>query len=160
VRRVEGRFGIRSDSSGARCLDGAAAHSRTAGCSLGSGARRGNWRQLMRHTSLRFAFPVLFAGLILIGRSASAPAAEWGNVKGQVVWTGAADFKPAEVKVDKDQGHCLSKGPLLEQKYVVNPKNKGVRWVMVWLVDPESPTKKLPIHPTLTNAKGTKVVID
>jgi hypothetical protein len=111
-----------------------------------------------RQTFARSA--VTGAMLLLAGSFPAHAAGEWGTLKGQVVWAGPAGFKAPELKVDKDREHCLSKGALLDDKYVVNPKNKGVRWVMVWLVDASGPGKKLPIHPSLKNVKGTKVVLD
>src|SRR5438445_776848 len=99
---------------------------------------------MMRQRFLSFGLAVTFAGLALAGRSVHAEG--WGNLKGRVVWAGAP-YKPAAIKAvenHQDRAHCLSKGPLPDQKYVVNPKNNGVRWVMVWLVDSTSPTKKLP----------------
>src|SRR5581483_3826275 len=95
----------------------------------------------------RFALAIAAVVGCLFGTThAQAASQGWGNIKGQVVFAG--DYKPVPIKVDKDQAHCLSRGPLMDEKYVVNPKNKGVRWVMVWLTDPKNPTKKLPIHPS------------
>ena len=62
--------------------------------------------------------------------------------------------------MDKDQPVCLKNGPIYKQDYVVNPKNKGVRWVVVWLVDAEDVKKDLPIHPDLKEIKDKKVVLD
>lgn len=106
------------------------------------------------------AVTFLLTGLLIATASQPSNAEEaWGNLKGQVVWSGG-DYKPAPIDVNKDQGHCLSKGQLLDQKYVINPKNKGVRWVVVWLTDPANPNKKLPTHPALANVKGMKITID
>ncbi|MER3417187.1 MAG: hypothetical protein C4297_13395 [Gemmataceae bacterium] len=57
----------------------------------------------------------------------------FGTIRGQVVF--AADKIPAreKLKIDRDQDHCLSKGPLLDEKWVVNPDTKGVQWVVVFL---------------------------
>ena len=62
--------------------------------------------------------------------------------------------------VDKDQAVCLKNGPIYKSDYVVNPKNKGVRWVVVWLVDAEDYKKELPIHPDLKEPKDKTVVLD
>jgi hypothetical protein len=106
-----------------------------------------------------FGSAAALACLVALSGRAPAEALGWGNVKGQVVYAGG-EFKPAAIKVDKDQGHCLSRGPLMSDEYVVNPKNNGVRWVLVWLIDPASPLKKLPTHPALAKPKKNDVVID
>ncbi len=105
------------------------------------------------------------SGLVLTGGGRPAAAADkpecWGTVKGQIVFEGKDLPKPAAVNVDKDQKHCLAKGPITDEKWVVNPKNKGVRWTLVWLApDPASGEKKLPIHPSLQSIKDKDVVID
>ena len=50
--------------------------------------------------------------------------------------------KPVPANVDKDQAVCLKDGPIYKSNYVVNPKNKGVRWVVVWLVDADDFNKR------------------
>jgi hypothetical protein len=91
---------------------------------------------------------------------ARADESQWGTVKGRVVY--GEDGLPENKKIDlnnhKDSKHCLEKGPLFYEDWVVNPKNKGVRWVIVWLV-PEG-SGKLPIHPDLAEVKVKEVEID
>jgi hypothetical protein len=105
--------------------------------------------------------PVAFGALALLGLLAppAAGAESWGTVKGQVVLDAPVP-KPEKLNVMKDQAHCLRNGPLYSESYVVNPKNKGVRWAVVWLLDASSPTKELPVHPSLKAVKPAKVVID
>jgi hypothetical protein len=104
----------------------------------------------------------VLAGLaLLLGRPATADDKDkdWGTIKGQLVW--AEDKLPTaeELKVDKDQQHCLEKGKLLKEEWVVNKDNKGIRWVFVWL-SPADPSKPLPIHPSLKEIKQKEVTID
>ena len=95
---------------------------------------------------------------------ASAPARSddgWGTVEGQVTFAGTDDqAKPVPANVDKDQAVCLKDGPIYKSDYVVNPKNKGVRWVVVWLVDADDFNKALPINPDLKDVKDKDVVLD
>jgi hypothetical protein len=89
----------------------------------------------------------------------------WGTVKGQVVFAGDKIPAPAPLKVDKDKEACEKNGPLVSQELVVNSKNKGVRWAMVWLsaVDDKGnadPKGKMPIHPALKELKQKEVEID
>jgi plastocyanin len=92
--------------------------------------------------------------------AAAAKAGDWGTLKGQVVWAGGAVPPRDKLDVTKDPAECLKKGPLYSEKYVVNPKNKGVRWVLVWLTDADSPTKAVPVHPALKPIKDKVVVMD
>jgi hypothetical protein len=101
----------------------------------------------------------LAAGVLL----ASSAHAQWGTVKGKVAWAGGAVPKNEKANVDKDKKECLAKGcDVRVDKVVVNPKNKGVQWVLVWLADPKDArdVKFAPkIHPKLQNPPKS-VVID
>ena len=105
---------------------------------------------------------LLSAAAFMCASSAQAEQ-QWGTVEGQVTWNGGAVPAPVPVNVDKDQAACLKNGPIFKQDYVVNPKNKGVRWAVVWLVNAEDYKKEIPINPSLPSqaaVKGTKVVLD
>jgi hypothetical protein len=110
----------------------------------------------------------LVAGAASLGndRAVAQAGGEWGAIKGQVVWGGNAipERKPiAAVQTNQDKAHCLAKGDLLDEEWVVNPANKGVRWTFVWLdLSPEDKMakKKLPVHPTLAEIKIKNVEID
>jgi len=95
-------------------------------------------------------------GIVLPG--AAVQAQQWGTVKGQFVWAGGAIPANPPVNVDKDKAVCLKEGPILSNKLVVNDKNKGVRWVLVWLADAKDArnVKFAPaIHPSLKTAKAS-----
>src|SRR5262245_21293555 len=85
-----------------------------------------------------------------------APAG-WSTIKGQVVWAGKDVPKAVPLKVDKDQDHCLMKGPLLSEEFIVNKDNLGVKNVFVWLAPLPSKGREkarpLPIHPSLKEIK-------
>jgi hypothetical protein len=102
-------------------------------------------------------------GLLLCLPPADAQNAPsgWGTIKGQVVYGGDSIPEPMKLKVDKDKEHCLAKGDLFSEKWVVNKTNKGVRNVFVWLIqgDPAS-EEPLPIHPKLKAAPDKEVEID
>jgi hypothetical protein len=87
----------------------------------------------------------------------------WGNVKGRIVW-GSGEIperKPlAAVAQSNDKNHCLSKGPILDEEWVINKKNKGVQWTFVWLAPKQLKGGTLPIHPDLKETKQKEVVID
>jgi hypothetical protein len=90
-----------------------------------------------------------------------AAAPEWGTVKGQVVFGGAAipEPKPVDVNNNQDKQHCLSQGSLLSDEWVVNKENKGVRWAFVWLA-PATSSEPLRVHPSLKEIPKKEVEID
>jgi len=101
------------------------------------------------------------AALALMGTlliASSAPAQGWGTVKGNVYWAESELPPNPKANIDKDKEHCLSKGDIFQDKLVVNKKNKGVRWVLVWLADPadvKNVNFKPPIHPNLQKLPKT-----
>src|SRR5215471_16836708 len=77
-------------------------------------------------------------------RSVAADQSDsWGTIKGQIVYEGDSIPERKALNVTKDQEHCLGKGPILNEDWVVNKENKGVRWTFVWLA-PEPGGKPLP----------------
>jgi hypothetical protein len=83
----------------------------------------------------------------------------WGTIKGQIVYEGDSIPEPKPLNITKDQEYCLSKGPILSEDWVVNKKNKGVRWTFVWLA-PEPGGTSLAIHPALKAIPNKEVEID
>jgi hypothetical protein len=98
--------------------------------------------------------------VVLAAPGLSLAEGSWGTIKGQVVWDGGDIPQPAQINVTKDQQVCLKEGPLFEEKFVIDKKTKGVRWVMVWLVDKDDIKAELPIHPALKQIKEKKVILD
>ncbi len=114
---------------------------------------------------LRLAVP--FAGAFalagaLFDTKAQAPNGDWITVKGQVVMTKAPE--PRKVDVTTDKQHCLSKGPLVYEDIIVNPKSHGVKNVIVWLrpatKDRKDPFPQDKIHPGLAKAAPKTIEID
>jgi hypothetical protein len=84
----------------------------------------------------------------------------WGTIKGQVVWDGDKLPERAKINVDANPKECLKNGDLFSETFIVDPKSKGVRWVMVYLVDPKDINAKLPVHPDLKEPKEKKLTVD
>lgn len=84
----------------------------------------------------------------------------WGTIKGQVVWDGGAIPEPKVLNITKDQEHCLGKGPILSEEWVINKNNKGIRWTFVWLAPEPGGAAPLPIHPTLKDIPNKEVEMD
>jgi hypothetical protein len=91
----------------------------------------------VRLMALAFAFVALTA--------LSADAADWATIKGQVVFPSDKTIPKREaLNVTQDKDHCLSKGEILDESVIVNPKNRGVKNVVVWLrPDDKDPKSKL-----------------
>lgn len=92
--------------------------------------------------------------LLLAGRG---QAADWGDLTATFVYEGAVP-SPAKISINKDPEFCGKFG-LVDESLVVNPKNKGLANVIVFMslarTDP-----KPPIHESYVAAKKEKVVVD
>jgi hypothetical protein len=105
--------------------------------------------------------------LLVLGlnHTADAQGNQWGTVKGKITW-GSADIPKqqpiAAVANSPDKMACLKDGhEVVDEKWVVNPKNKGLKWAFVWLANEDVKSKApLPIHPSLKAPKTDKVVMD
>src|SRR6266852_5204707 len=146
-------------------------------------------RHLSAHCRFRFAMLMVGVGLmVVVGVSACqkarpslepelfadskrAPTADpkpaanqgdaaWGTIKGQIVYDGDPVPERKALNVNKDQEHCLGKGPILSEDWVINKQNKGVRWTFVWLAPEPGGAASLPIHPTLKEIQNKEVEID
>ncbi len=95
---------------------------------------------------------------------------KWTTIKGRAVLDSKAVIPVmAPIKVDKDKDACLAKGAFTEETWVINPKNKGIANVFVW-IEPEpapggkfvrgKPFPKALINPTLGNQKLKEGEID
>ena len=103
--------------------------------------------------------PLALAGTLLLFAATAVRAEGWGTLKGQVVWDGDVP-QPVKLNVNKDEAHCLSKGPILKEENVVNPKNKGVRWTVVYLMSEGGFAKDVPVHPSLQKINKPVVEVD
>lgn len=79
---------------------------------------------------------------------------QWGDIKGQVIWAGKNIPPP---KVINNKG-CPCAKAVVDNSLIINPRNKGVQNVVVWLVDPNG--KALPIHKDLKAIPTKAAVID
>lgn len=85
----------------------------------------------------------------------------WGNIKGTVLWKKAPPALPP-LNVIKDQDHCLMKGPVPDDLYIINPTNQGLANVVLWIYDVSDPAKPKapPVHPSLLAQTQGEVVMD
>jgi hypothetical protein len=79
---------------------------------------------------------------------------QWGHLSARFVFDGTPP-KPVPTVVTKDQDVC-GKFKLVDETLVVNPKNKGIANVIVFLRD----TKKPAIHPDYAKALKEKVLLN
>ena len=97
---------------------------------------------------------------------ARKPAAKWADVKGQVVFPAGKNIPRREkLNVNVNQAQCLKNGPILDETVIVNPKNRGIKNVVVWprpdnANDPKAAFTASEIHPADARRKPADVVID
>lgn len=74
---------------------------------------------------------------------ASIPTAQeaYGTIKGRLVWGGPEAPQPkvleATGKATKDPAICAATAPILDEKVVVDPQTKGIRFAFAYLVRPK-----------------------
>jgi hypothetical protein len=106
------------------------------------------------------------AGLALVtgwllwsaGSAAQDEPKGWGTIKGHVVYGGQKIPEPVKLNVNKDKEHCLAKGDLFGEAWVVNKKNMGVQDVFIWIEGEEGTAP--PINPKLREIKDKTVTMD
>jgi hypothetical protein len=89
---------------------------------------------------------------------AATSAEGWGTIRGRVVFGGDKLPEQTNLKVDKDTEHCLSRGPIPNEQWVVNPENRGVRWAVVFLKGNKA--KRLAVHDSLKDPNPKEVMLD
>ena len=99
---------------------------------------------------------VLVGLLVVAVISANAAAAEWGNLSGQFVFDGDPP-KPPAVKITKDQ-ECCGKHNVIDESLLVNPDNKGIRNVIVFLLTDED--EEVPVHESYAASAKDEVMLD
>ena len=105
---------------------------------------------------------LILAGAVVLTSVAAVQAEGWGTIKGQVVWAGkdVPKRKKIDLGQNQDKAECLKNGPLIDDRLVVNSKNKGVRWAAVYLMSTDGFKKAIPIHPSLKEIKKKVVEVD
>ncbi len=96
---------------------------------------------------------VLFGGWILGESESHVTAADWGDLKGRFIFDGEPPQRPV-LQINKDTQFCGKHEPRSE-KLVVNPEDRGVANVIVWL--DTKPGDKVAIHESY--AKDAKASI-
>lgn len=86
---------------------------------------------------------------------------QWSTIKGQVICR--ADLPEAkELAVIADRDHCQDKGKIIDETWVVNKSNRGVKNVFVWLASDGGTAsgRELPVHPSLKQLSAATVEVD
>ena len=91
-----------------------------------------------------------------VEEQASVEPGGWGTLKGRFVYDGSP---PSSIKLTptKDLIVC-GKHELFNESLIVNPENKGIQNVVVFLYTKKGQT--LPIHDTFTSTANDKVTLD
>ncbi len=112
---------------------------------------------------IRARFLALVAALV--AASAATADDKWVTIKGQIVFPADKTIPKREaLNVTQDKDHCLKDGDILDQNVIVNPKNRGIKNVVVWLrpddKDPKAKFTKEQINPDDAKRKPAEVAID
>lgn len=94
--------------------------------------------------------------------STAAQDGNWGGIKGRIVWGGSEFPEPKEidsVNKSQDKAACCKDGPVMSDTWVVDKKNKGLKWTFVWLA-PMKSEDKIRIHPSLLKVGKLEVEMD
>ena len=104
--------------------------------------------------------------LTLAAGTGIAQPPAWVTIQGQVVFPAAIPI-PVQKPLVIGGGNapaCLAKGPILDEAVIVNPKNRGIKNVVVWLrpnnVLPKAAFAPNEIHPADAKRKPADAVID
>lgn len=104
---------------------------------------------------------VMLPLLCLALPSAEGQSGSWGTIKGRIVWDGGEVPRRELINMggNANAAQCMKNGkPPLTETWVVDPKNKGIRWTFVWLAADKG--KTLPIHPNLKALKNPSESMD
>src|SRR5262245_24030401 len=89
---------------------------------------------------------------------------KWATIKGRVVFPEDKPIPKREaLNVTTDKAHCLANGPILDESVIVNPKNRGIKNVVVFLRPDDPEAKEFPrdkLHPDDAKRKPADIVID
>jgi len=109
---------------------------------------------MLRNTFFRTTVcSAMFSALVLVaGVSPAAAADEWGNLKGQFVFNGAA---PAAAKIDTTKEPMCKAHNVIDEKLVVDKDTKGIKDVAIFCV-----TKNVKVKPELLKDAPAEVVLD
>ena len=85
----------------------------------------------------------------------------WGTITGRITWGGdAIPPRPQlDLKMHADEKFCEKDGKIMDEEWIVDPKNKGLKNAFIWL-EPKAKGEKLPIHPDLEKVEATPLEID
>jgi plastocyanin len=92
--------------------------------------------------------------LLAFGASGSMAEEKWGNVTMRFVLDGEAK-PPVPVKIKQDPKICGEE--VFDESLLVNPKDRGIANVVVWLVTDKG--EKLPVHPSYEETRDAEVVL-
>jgi len=115
---------------------------------------------------MRLRILTLSLAILALASSPSVRAqnGDWATVKGRITWGGKDVPERKKIAIpdnNPDKMVCTKEGDVYDEKWVIHPRSKGLRYAFVWLAQ-EKPTNKtpLPIHPALQVPKKKEVVID
>ena len=105
-----------------------------------------------------FSLKTRLVALLVVGVTASAQAADWGDLTGTITLdTKAAVPQQAPINVQKDVAVC-GKHNLKDESVIVNPENRGVADVLVYVYADKGP--KPAVHDDYKKTEAAEVTLD
>src|SRR5262249_26029613 len=108
-------------------------------------------------------FGIFVLAIALWFSVSSIASAQWATIKGQIVWSGEVPKQP-KITPTANADVCAKDKMPLEEDYLVNPKNKGVKNVFVWIrptgLAKDDPFPKDKINPALAKPPAAAAEID
>lgn len=124
----------------------------------------------MRRLALAFLFASVASLTLLWSQNQTVTAQEeaadenWATITGQIVFEGNNIPDRGKIEVTQDKDHCLSKGPLESDTWIVDPETKAIKNVFIWIgpdtVRPGATFDAEQIHPSLAKLTEETVTID
>lgn len=102
----------------------------------------------------KFRLTILLVALCTV----STQAEEWGDLSGTIVLDDQAKIpNQAKINVNKDVGVC-GKNPLMDESVIVNPENRGLVDVLVYIYPDKN--QKVPVHADYEKTAEDEVTLD
>jgi plastocyanin len=114
----------------------------------------------MAVTILGFALPEVRKPTVEASRITPPSEYEWVTLRGQIVWPKNREItKPAALNVTTDRPTCCANDePLLSNQLLIDPKSRGIKNVVVWLMPEPGAARR--VHPKFTDSPLTLHEID
>ncbi len=104
---------------------------------------------------MRTALAIGIVAVLGLMTAMPASGAEWGTLKGQFVFEGKPPIAPP-AKITKDKA-CCGKHHVVDESLLVNPDNRGIQNIIVYLYTGSKKKVNVPVHPSFAKTANADV---